>query len=219
MSLDLIIPVCGKSTRYPGETPKWALKRNNLSMLQMAVSGLSGYSRLFVVYLKKHKEFIKYSVPENAILVELPEYTSSQCETIYKSLSIIDSNKFVVKDCDNYFKYDLSNIDDNFVGYYKLDNMTWTNVANKSYLEIQDSDYLEKMVEKKMISRNFGVGFYGFQDRNDFCNIYTKDKSEYISSIMDTLIHKGKRVKCLEVKDYIDWGTIHDWNYNKNNCS
>lgn len=206
---DLIVPICGESKRYPGDIPKWALKKNNKSMLQMSVTGISGYDRLFVIHLKKHRELVKQNCPENAILIELEKQTQNQCETIYKGLQYIDSENFVVKDCDNYAELELRK--DNFVGYYRLQRMTWMNVSNKSYLDIDRCFYLKQMIEKCVISTTFGIGVYGIH-RNLFCNIFLRNKPEYFSQVMNIITHNGNKVTCVEAKDYIDWGTIHDWN-------
>lgn len=215
--MDVIVPICGMSTRYPGDTPKWAYKRRGTSMLQMSVAGLNGYDRLFVVHLKKHRQFISNVVPEGAICIELPEQTNSQVDTIYQSLRYIDSKSFIVKDCDNYVELDVSNLNTDFVGYYPLSKMTWMHVSNKSYLKIQSDNNLDIMIEKEVISTNFGVGVYGIQDRKQFCELFMRyNRSnrnlENMSQIMNYINYSGKMVKCIEVKNYIDWGTIHDWN-------
>lgn len=217
--MDIIIPCCGESTRYPGETPKWAYRKSSNSMLQMSVMGVRGYDRLFVVHLKKHRKFLQNAVPKDAILIELPEQTGNQCETVYKSLQYIDSTSFVIKDCDNYVDIDLNEINTDFVGHYPLGKMLWMHVSNKSYLKISPDGNLDEMVEKQVISTNFGVGVYGIKDRSQFCKLYMECKHKYFSSVMNDINHSGKIVKCIEVKKYIDWGTIHDWNTYIDNLS
>ena len=214
--MDLIVPICGLSTRYPGDVPKWALKKHGKTMLEMSLEGIKGYDRLIIPYLKKHRSYILEIAPANAVLLEIEHQTASQCHTIYKTLEMMgDIQSYVVKDCDNYFEVDLTDITGDFIGYYNLNNMTWMNVSNKCYLDIRQGS-LHEIAEKKVISTTFGVGLYGFSRRIDFPKIYMYYKSSYFSEVFQHHMHYGNNVKCIEVKNYKDWGTMHDWNNTSN---
>lgn len=212
--MDIIVPICGESTRFPGTLPKWAYEINGKTMLELSLSGLRGFNKTYIIYLKKHKHLIEhYFKDEKWIFIELPEQTKNQPETVFEGLKQINSDFFAVKDCDNYFE--LYNPDCNFVGYYKLNNMTVMNVKNKSYVKLNNENILEAIVEKYVFSTNFCTDIYGFFQKDTFINAYKDFVNDniYMSHLIQCCMSKQKKIfKCVEVKNYQDWGTIEDWN-------
>ena len=72
------------------------------------------------------------------------------------------------------------------------------------------------IIEKRVISNIFSVGGYSFNSADEFVETYNllKTKEElYISTIVQhMLVHHSFSI--LNVKHYIDWGTIEDWQEN-----
>lgn len=223
MKMDLIIPICGESTRYPGELPKWAYSINGKTMLEMSIEGISGYNNIYIVYLKKHKHIISSLNldKKNWNLIQLEEQTKSQPETIYKALQLIKCESFSVKDCDNYFEIDL--INNNFITYYKLNDVEYINVKNKSYIEKDINSNLKAIFEKFVMSTEFCTGMYSFLNIDEYNKSFKKltkfHNNIYMSHIISDMLLNNINFKCVKVKNYIDWGTIKDWREYVNNIS
>ena len=65
-----------------------------------------------------------------------------------------------------------------------------------------------------MISPYFCVGAYSFESADEFIEALDKvpvDSERYISNVIFQMILNGKLFNSREVDNYIDWGTVEDW--------
>ena len=115
----LILPVSGKSSRFPGMRPKWLLTMPCGSlMLEKSISklDLNKFSKIVIICLREHIE--KYSnlnklkkrfskkLGQEVIWIVLDHPTSSQAETIVRGIEKAKiKGSFFIKDCDNEFEY------------------------------------------------------------------------------------------------------------------
>ena len=147
----------------------------------------------------------------------LPGFTASQSETVY--LTISEKNiigPFVVKDCDNLFDCLLST--GNSVCVYKLQPNI--NAVNKAYVKLDKFGYVSGIVEKTVLNDVFCCGAYAFADAKAFTDTYEKvitirsvnSNEIYISHIIQQMILDGEKFSTSMVSDYVDLGTIDDWN-------
>ena len=99
----LIVPMAGRSTRFPKLRPKWMLSHpmTNRMMVTEAISGLNldFFDNIYFLCLQQHEDkysFMKGFVAElddaglraKSNIVLLPEQTDSQSETVYTFLSL-----------------------------------------------------------------------------------------------------------------------------------
>ena len=230
----LIIPMAGKSTRFPNMKPKWMLT-HPFSNHFMAIESLSGinldfFDQVIFACLRSHeeqfgfldgfsKEF-KTLYPDTPFSIHfLNAPTQSQSETVYKA--IIDKNicDFIfIKDSDSYYE---ANIEDvcNQVSFFDLNDIDMVNARSKSYLLFDQDQLIYNIIEKKVISSFFSVGGYGFASAKDFCLAYEKIKDLhaecYISDVIYSMILYGQRFKGLKTDNFKDWGTLEDWDLYK----
>lgn len=226
--MNLIVPMAGRSSRFPGIRPKWMLTHPNGNF--MAVEAISGFDidifeKIWFVYLKEHEEeyhFLKgftEELSENGLLektrmLELKEPTKDQPETVYQAIKKGRINGPVfIKDSDNRFNAKIE--PGNTVCYFDLNKAGLIKPKNKSYIFIDDFGEITNIIEKQVISPFFCVGGYGFEDAELFCR--TLDKlgtlqERYISNVIYQCMLDGKAFRSLPVKDYTDWGTLQDWN-------
>lgn len=224
----IIVPCAGKSSRYPNLRPKWMLTQpNGELMVKEALSGLEikGHDRLIITVLKEHEEKyeiidgLKKSFQRNIEVCILEEPTKSQPETVYKTiekLEIGDAESIFIKDSDNYFE--LKNLEQNisYVTISSLNNHSYINPSNKSYVIVNENEIVIDIVEKKVISDLFSIGGYFFNKVNHFKMGYksllkVREGEFYISDIISYLISKGEVFTIKNGTNYIDWGTIDDW--------
>lgn len=223
----LILPVAGKSSRFPGMRPKWLLTMpDGKIMLEKAVErlALNNFSRIVIPCLKEHLEVYASKdriiesfanatgrVPEIKVL---DEPTFSQAETIAKTITHAEIEGAVfIKDCDNMFG---CNIDEaaNFVCTINLNQVSLIDAKNKSYVEVDSLGIISNIVEKEVISNLFCCGGYGFLSAQQFYNTYSKIHSSnevYVSHIIYKMLLDGVEFKKVDANNYVDWGTQREY--------
>jgi len=225
---NLIVPMAGKSSRFPGVRPKWMLTHPNGNfMVLKAISGLnlSTFHKIYFVFLDEHEEEYHFSkaltseiekmgLVNKVHLVSLKEETKSQPETVYQAIIQADiKGQIFIKDSDNYFISDVP--DGNFLCVHDLNKCGLINPSNKSYVIINEDNIVNNIIEKKVISPFFCVGGYGFSDSSVFVNTFLQFQNEkdlFISNLVYDCILKGHLFTAFKVQDYRDWGTLSDWN-------
>jgi hypothetical protein len=225
--MNLIIPMAGKSSRFPNLRPKWMLTHPNGKFMAIeAISGLNleEFSKIYFVCLKEHEEqfgFLKGFTDEledagiisKSEFVFLPEQTKDQPQTVYNAIKQASINgPIVIKDSDNYFKVALSA--GNSVCYSDLNTSGLIKPKNKSYLLRDANGNISNIVEKQVISPYFCVGAYSFESADLFCQILDSLPNlgeRYISNVIFQAILQGKLFEGKVVENYVDWGTVEDW--------
>jgi hypothetical protein len=227
---NLLIPICGKSTRFPNMRPKWMLTHPNGDfMVVNAILGLNleCFDNIYFVALKEHEKqykfskgllenLKKYNLHKKTTITLLENPTDSQPHTIFQGIKKNKIEGFLfIKDCDNYFEYQIKD-DENQISYCSLDTFDSINPTNKSYIQLDKLSIVENIIEKKIISTTFCSGGYGFKSAKDFCNTFEKlqklNNNLYTSDIiydmmLENVIFYGNRSK-----NYSDFGTVEDWN-------
>ena len=230
--MNIILPVAGKSSRFPNVRPKWLLTNPNGNfMIVDSILGmeLKTIESLNLIYLKEHEEKFnfkkgllenlkKYNLDSLVNFIELEKETQHQVETIELGLRAINKDiSFIIKDCDNSFKINVTSLDNNFVSYCNLSNLKGSDVASKSYLQLDNMGIIANIVEKKVISDKFCCGGYYFKSSNEFLEYSNIDSSNnFVSDVVFNMILNGKTFVGMECSDYEDWGTIIEWQKYKN---
>ena len=224
----LIIPVAGKSSRFPDMRPKWLLTMpDGKLMIEKSVEGidLSVFTRVVIVCLGEHLS--KYTSKESVIssfsnatgitpdIAVLDEPTSSQSETICKAIEVASINgAFFIKDCDNVFTCVPEPL--NRVTTVDLNTVELIDAKNKSYVEVDSLGVISNIVEKQVISNQFCCGGYSFQDSDEFIKTYKNIKTDdeiYISHIIYKMLLDGHEFNMLSATNYLDWGTLREYRH------
>jgi len=225
--MHLILPVAGRSSRFPNLRPKWLLTQPDGKL--MVISSILGlplddFDKIHLVVLKEHldkyqceagirKAFQEIGLDQKLSIIVLEEPTNSQPETVYEALKKINYDGAIyVKDSDNYFEID--SIDPNSVTTFDLTNMNSVNAANKSYVLKNDEGVIINIIEKKIISSEFCCGGYAFESTTDYISAYNELKNNdnlYISHLIFKLMLSGRMFSTNEALSYEDWGTSKEW--------
>ncbi len=225
--MNLIVPMAGRSTRFPEVKPKWMLTHPNGKF--MAIEAITGFNlevfeKIYYVYLVEHEdqhhfrkgfleELEEYGLQSKVVLVELDMPTRDQPETVCTAIRMENiKGSILVKDSDNCFSFEVR--EGNYVCYYDLNEAGLIKPKNKSYILTDDFNQIINIIEKKVISPNFCVGGYGFESAELFCDSLSKlstDQPRYISNIIYQCLLDGIPFEALPVTNYNDWGTIEDW--------
>jgi len=227
----LIIPIAGKSSRFPNTRPKWMLTHPK-SGLFMGIESIRGinlefFDKIYFVALKKHQDEYSFekgfkqeledlNLLSKTELIYLNKETSSQSETVYKAIIENDIHGFItIKDSDNYFNCELIDTA-NKVSYYNLHKTSNINPSNKSYIKLDENNIITNIVEKSIISPTFSIGGYSFNSAKDFVDSFEEIKDLegecYISNIIYNMMLNDKIFYGQPCSEYKDWGTVEDWN-------
>lgn len=185
----LIVPMINTSERYKNIVPiefQYDNECNKMNCIK-SIEGINTdlFSIIYFVILRKHEE--KYNISSKIKLditisnklrnipckfVILDHPTSSQAETIYKTITNANiSGPIFIKDADNGCVCDVNRID-NFVLVYQLENTKVVDPQHKSYVSIDDQNFITNIIEKRIVSSYFNCGGYTFKSANDFINAY-----------------------------------------------
>jgi len=232
----LVVPMAGKSSRFPGMRPKWMLThpKNNRFMVLESISGLNldFFDSIKFVCLKEHQEKYQFAdgflreldeigLTKKSSIVFLDEQTSSQSETVYHAIKKFGIEGFIfIKDSDGYYQCNLSKTS-NQVAYFDLNDMDDINARTKSYIQLDVNGMITNIVEKKVISSTFSCGGYGFESAEEFCLIYEKlsrmEGECYISHIIFEMMLSGSMFCGTKTSNFKDWGTLNVWERYKKN--
>ena len=226
--MNLIIPIAGRSSRFPDMKPKWMLThpRGNMMVVE-AIKGLdlSAVDNLYIVGLAEHEKLYGFSrslatqletleIHPRVEFVLLEEQTRNQPETIARAIEQAGiSGPICIKDSDNYFCAPITA--GNWVACFDLHDLEHVNARNKSYIETDSHGHLRNIVEKEIVSSTFCVGGYSFASASEFMAVFDRLKEDdelYVSHIIYSMILEGVSFSRRYVSDYVDWGTIKEWN-------
>lgn len=217
--MNVIVPACGLSTRFPNRPLKWLLTDPSGDlMIQKAIKGIESsiaYDKLYFVVNKLicsdySMETLReiMSVYRNVELVVLDYQTKSQTETVFKAIKKCDLHgPIYIKDTDNYFEAECSG--ENTVSVCCLDDYD-VSYRGKSYVEVDHDGAIKNIVEKRVISNLFCCGGYGFKCASEFVKYYNPDLA-YISDLIRVMINDGQKIYINRAKNYIDWGDLESW--------
>ena len=225
--MNLVIPMAGKSSRFPDLKPKWMLTHPSGNF--MVLEGISGlnlndFENIFFVYLQEHEDthhFLKgfteeiadMNISSKAKFIALDYPTKDQPQTVYEAIQLAEMKGPVfIKDSDNRFNFNYKG--NNVVCFEDLNDIGLVKPKNKSYIQVNNEGTIINIIEKKVISSSFCVGGYGFESAGNYMDAYKalNDLGEkYISNIIYHEILNEKIFSGEKVKYYSDWGTIEDW--------
>jgi hypothetical protein len=226
--MKVIVPCCGRSSRFPNLPPKYMLPGHDgrpmlaLSLAKIAVS----LDDVVIAVLREHEE--KYGItkgfelafgrPLNVVIHDEP--TRSQSETVALTLQKLKLNEpFLIKDSDNCFAVPDVEQSYNYICVDSLNNFDSINPRNKSYLQTDHRGQVTNIREKVVISDLFNVGGYYFTDAAQFLSYYDRlsssttsfSKELYLSDVIGAMILDGIPFRAQNVTGYEDWGTITEW--------
>lgn len=231
----LLIPMAGKSSRFPNMKPKW-MQTHPMTNHFMVIESILGlnlefFDKIYFTVLKEHQEQYQFlfsflqqldecKIKEKCKIVFLDYPTSCQSETVYQTIIKENINGFIfIKDSDGYYRVSIKDTS-NQIAYFDLNEIDDINARSKSYIQLDTNNIITNIVEKKVIGSTFSVGGYGFQDASKFCSAYEalSDMEEecYISHVIFEMMLNSSLFYGLKTSDFKDWGTLKDWNNYKN---
>lgn len=228
----LIVPMLNASKKYENSVPiefQYDNKTGQINCVK-SIEGincdyLDVFDKIYFIILSIHEQ--KYHVTDKIMLSinnsklkgltcsfsYVEHQTSSQAETIYNELLKHNiQGPIFIKDADNMCICN-SEIKGNSVLVYPLENTPIVDPQHKSYVAIDDQNFVINIIEKKVVSNLFNCGGYTFNSAEDFIEAYEalmefEDMSShmYISHIIYWLIlNKKLKFRPIEAIGYEDF--------------
>lgn len=187
----------------------------------IVVAGLSEHERRFGLRAALTAQLEPLGVAERVEFVLLDVPTRSQPETIARAIECADlRGPIYCKDSDNYFEDRLT--PENVVSCFDLHQLEQVNARNKSYIEVNGDGHLTNIVEKRIVNSTFCAGGYSFDDAALFLTYFDQLRDSpdlYISHLVYAMILDGIVFRHRFVTDYVDWGTVREWDAYKRHYS
>lgn len=197
----LIVPMLNASKKYENSVPIEFQYDNESGKMNCIKSiegiNLSSFSEIHFIIFEKHE--VLYDISNKIMLhknnneilnnikfifsfVKYP--TASQAETVYNEIKMHNiEGPIFIKDADNMCVID-KEVKGNTVLVYPLENTPIVDPQHKSYISIDDQNFITNIIEKRIISNLFNCGGYGFKNANDFVEAY-----EHILEFEDIVSH------------------------------
>lgn len=227
----LIMPMLSTSEQYPIEFQEHSGTGVMLCIHSLCALDVTQFTDIVFVILKKHDEL--YNI-KSKIMTELkrpgnPQYkyilenctvqfliadkpTKSQAETVAAAITSLKiTGPIFIKDADNLCQCSVK--PGNTVLTYPIENLEIIDPQHKSYVEVDDQNFITNIIEKRVISGLISSGGYGFLDSSMFIEGYKNVlnfSSElyhvYISHIIYWLmLFKNEKFRPVEVSFYDDY--------------
>ena len=150
---NLIIPMAGKSSRFPNMRPKWMLTHPMTGRF-MAIESILGlnlefFDNIYFVCLSEHeekyhfcdgfkKELDELCLLKKSHIVFLENQTQSQSETVYQLILKCNIDGFIfIKDSDGYYECEITE-PINQVAYFDLNDMENINIDGLYYSTLDE---------------------------------------------------------------------------------
>ena len=220
----LIVPVAGDKAEYRERLPLvFNYGDDGVMLCVKAVTGLnlSKFTDIIFVVLADHDR--RYGIEgqlrlqfgrlglDRARVLLLDEPTGCQAETIYRVVkSQCLEGAIFIKDGDCYFQAD-DIVRQNGVAIYPLEELTIVDPQHKSYVAVDDMNYVTNIIESRVVSHYFNAGGYCFEDAAVYCDYYERLRGYghlYLSHVIYAMLLDRHIFRPIEISGYIDWAII-----------
>lgn len=224
MTMEIIVPAAGLSTRFPDMKPKYLLfDYKHDMMLHNAVYRYKELGHnINIGILKEHDEkyhasdFIQHELGEDVNIIVLDKPTRGPAETVYEIIKRANLNyeEIFVKDCDSFFDHEIES--GNYVCVSDISkHEVLKKLSSKSFVIANEQSIITNIIEKQVVSSTFCVGGYKF----DSAKLYVESYEEickytgeiFVSDVIGRMIDKNNVFIKKEVTNYFDVGTAQDW--------
>jgi len=226
----LIIPCAGRKTI--NGAPRWqAIMPNGNIVLSECIKNVNyqSFDRIIVTILADDEreydatKLIKKATASfgNVEILVLKEKTEGPAQTVFESITQKNiSGQIAIKDIGTIIS-EGDNPNPNFI--FGIDLLKYEsdlqNVRNKSFITVNEQNDVMDIIEKTVKSGIISLGYYGFEDANDFQWAFRSIRKEekslngiYISHIIDYLIAVKQRVfTYVEAPKYLSIETDKDY--------
>lgn len=196
-------------------------------------NNLHGIDEIIVISLNEYFNEISEELLQEEIynhtniktrIITLENRTNSTVETICMGLAKLNKEfQFVIKDSDNLIEsHDFlkeSSEQQNLLGFIDIDQNPTISHVGKSYVDLNKDNFIINIIEKSVKSNLMNTGIVSFRSAAEFMSFgesALNKRVTYVSDVIKMMIQNKIKFKGFEIKEYQDWGTLHQWTKFKN---
>jgi NDP-sugar pyrophosphorylase family protein len=218
--INIVIPMAGAGSRFANEgykDPKPLIQIGEVPMIRVVINNLRPRFNHRFIFICQQSHIEEYGLREklsswspNCEVIGLSGITEGAACTVLAARNLIDNHKpLMIANSDQYVDIDinlyLKNIDEK-----KLDGLIMTMGASDpkwSYVGLNASGHVERVVEKVVISNEATVGIYNFVRGRDFVKAADSmiasnlrvNNEFYVAPTYNQLINNGQTVGIFNV--------------------
>ena len=227
----IVIPMAGAGTRFASagyKLPKYLIKKDNKTLLELSLSGLplDSIDRVVFVALQEHVEEYdlvdKYlrnlMAPDKFILSTILSPTDGQAQTVLAAREHINPNSdLIIYNIDTVYRSsnqaallgDVNRKHDGIIGVHLHGGNNW------SFARVDSQGFVVETAEKRRISRYASTGFYHFTKASDFLSVADEHVSNnlrssnefYVAPLYNDMIRSGRKFVIDIVDQFVPLGT------------
>jgi len=232
---NLIFPLAGFGNRFKEvgyKQTKPLIHAGKKTIIEWAVNSVKLNNSINLIFVVRRDQCIRYGIDSflkqtfpSCRVIQIDGPTNGSLETILIALKKVNISGYLHIHTSDIALPVSVDIDDIFIDN-SIDAVTYTFKANNpsySYCKLkkENSDIIDLMMEKELISQLANVGIYSFRNIQDFIesaeeiiSMGLKEKNEYyISSVFNNLISKGRKVKSIDIPEVHVIGTPNELNF------
>lgn len=213
--LNIVVPMAGAGTRFAREgftDPKPLIRVNGVPMIQVVINNLAPKRPHRFIFICQSLHIEQYRLKDKlptwapgCEIIGLNGITEGAACTVLGARDLIDNDdELMIANSDQYVDVDidvyLSNLDKN-----KLDGLIMTMSANDpkwSFVGLDGNNFVNRVVEKEVISNEATVGIYNFKRGSDFIRAADRmirhnlrvNNEFYVAPSYNQLIEDGMRI-------------------------
>lgn len=223
----LILPIAGRSSRFPGMRPKWMLAApTGRLMLELSLQSVPDWRhrRVVIGALREHLEAlggegaIRRALGTHPEIVAFDEVTKGPAMTVAEIVKRAEiEGPIFIKDCDSWFNAE-ENLFENLVCVTDLRRTPRVrNVPGKSFVHLNETGVVTGIFEKVVCSNYISVGGYGIRSAGLFIDAYQRlvrdhiEGEPFVSHVLFEAMRQGEVFRGVSVSNYEDVGTAEAW--------
>ena len=235
--LNIVVPMAGRGSRFSKvgyKNPKPLISVHGKPMIQVVINNVQPKCDHRFIFICQQEHIDEYNLEERlrgwapgSVIIGIDGITEGAACTVLKASEYIDNdNPMMIVNSDQYVDIDINDYlellkdeIDGFIMTMKADSSKW------SYAAMDSSGYVERVVEKEVISEDATVGIYNYSRGSDFV-LCAKEMIEknmrvnnefYVAPVYNLMISKKMKVKVYSIgtveEGMYGLGTPEDLNY------
>jgi dTDP-glucose pyrophosphorylase len=216
--LTIVVPMAGRGSRFAQAGyahPKPLIPIYGVPMIKVVIDNLTPSRPHRFVFICQHEHVRDYDLAPKlaqwapgSALIELTEVTEGAACTVLRAIDFLDASPLMIANSDQYVD---RSIDDYLEVLDRgLDGLIMTMSADDpkwSFVALNSSGHVTRVVEKEVISNEATVGIYNFARGSDFASAAKRmiERNErvngefYVAPVYNSLIASGARIGVFNV--------------------
>jgi NDP-sugar pyrophosphorylase family protein len=218
--LNIVLPIAGRGSRFANvgfKLPKPLIEIHGVPMIEFVVKNIKPKCdhKFIFVALEEHLNFLGMRetlnrIAPGCVIVPVNNVTQgAACTVLLAKEYINNSDQLMIANSDQWVDIDINNYLQ-MINDKSVDGLIMTMTDNDpkwSYIGISKENYVEVVVEKKVISNEATVGIYNFKKGSDFVNsaenmIENKimvNGEYYVAPVYNSLISDNFKIKYFNI--------------------